>query len=178
MHVLSLIDQHDRACLEVHVPSDKLREAAELFQRLYPQGRLSIDGHIVALGGPPASVAGGTPHGAVAAVPSAPAQGFDLTVAHTTAAAQINTMLFKEHMDCQRSLTEDMIQQYRRVRASIEEVDLMTRGARVIEFQEMIRSLQAMSASPQRGTPDERGAWRQAEFERFFIGGLKATKIL
>lgn len=176
MPVLSLIDQYDRACLEVHVPSDKLQEAQDLFQRLYPRGRLSIDGRIVDLGGPPASAAAAAPNGATPAGPSAPAPGVDPTFAHTAAAAQINTMLFKEHMECQRSLTEDMVQQYRRVRASIEEVDLMTRGARVIEFQEMIRAIQVMS--PQRGTPEERSAWRHEQFERFFIGGLKATKIL
>lgn len=173
MHVLSLIDQYDRACLEVHVPSDKLQEAQDLFQRLYPRGRLSIDGRIVEMGGPAAASA---PNQATPAGPFAPGQAVDPTFAHTAAAAQINTMLFKEHMECQRSLTEDMVEQYRRVRASIEEVDLMTRGARVIEFQEMIRAIQVMS--PQRGTPDERSAWRHAQFERFFIGGLKATKIL
>lgn len=91
---------------------------------------------------------------------------------------QMNAMLLTEHMAHQQRLTDDMVQQYRKVRASLEEVDLMARGARVIEFQEMLRGIQAMNASTRIGSLEERRSWNTEQLERFVIGGLKAAKII
>ena len=99
-------------------------------------------------------------------------------LAHMNTILQMNAMLLTEHMAHQQRLTDDMVQQYRKVRASLEEVDLMARGARVIEFQEMLRGIQAMNASTRIGSPEERRSWNSEQLERFFIGGLKAAKII
>lgn len=172
MHVVRLLDAQDRACLEVHVPKDKLQESVELFLRLYPGKRLWIDGTIVPLGGAEAPVAGPSPAG------SADVHSADPMFAHMATVMKLSTMMFAEHLECQRRLTDEMMQQYSKVRASLDEIDLMTRGARVIEFQEYVRGLQAMNAGPRRGDAEERRSWRNEQFERFLIGGLKATKIV
>lgn len=189
-HIVRLLGQNDLPCLEVHVPKDKLRISVELFQQLYPGERLWIDGAVVQLaGGVPPTDTGATPGGAAPAPSPAPpraaspappvqAQPSDPTLAHMNTILQMNAMLLTEHMAHQQRLTDDMVQQYRKVRASLEEVDLMARGARVIEFQEMLRGIQAMNASTRIGSPEERRSWNSEQLERFVIGGLKAAKII
>jgi hypothetical protein len=170
-HVVKLIDQNNQICLEVHVPSEKLRESIELFQQLHPGARLSIDDAIVQLAGASASPTslGVTPSGG---------EQSDPMLAQMRSMLQLNAMLFAEHMERQRLLTDDMVHQYRQVRESLQEVDLMARGARVIEFQEVLRGIQTMNAGPRTGSAEERRGWRSEQLERFFIGGLKATKII
>ena len=172
MHVVRLLDAQDRACLEVHVPKDKLQESVELFLRLYPGKRLWIDGTIVQLGGDNVSSAGSPPAGSPEIRPADPA------LAPMAAILKLGSMMFAEHLECQRRLTDEMMQQYSKVRTTLEEIDLMTRGARVIEFQEYVRGLQAMNAGSRRVEGEERRSWRNEQFERFVIGGLKATKIV
>lgn len=165
-----------------------------MFQQLYPGERLWIDGAVVQLaGGPPPTDAGAppggtspaspraaspTPSGAVSPAPPVQTQAGDPMLAHMTTILQMNAMLLREHMANQQRLTEDMVQQYRKVRASLEEVDLMARGARVIEFQEMLRGIQAINASTRVGGPEERRSWNSEQIERFVIGGLRAAKII
>lgn len=165
---------------------EKLRESVEMFQQLYPGARLWIDGALLQLAGGPPPAEAGTPSGGAstappgATSPAAPvqAQAGDPMLAHMSTILQMNAMLLTEHMAHQRRLTDDMVQQYRKVRASLEEVDLMTRGARVIEFQEMLRGIQAMNASTRMDSPEERRSWNSEQIERFVIGGLKAAKII
>lgn len=171
-HVVKLIDQNNQTCLEVHVPSEKLGESIDLFQQLHPGSRLSIDNTIILLGGVP------PPTASPGVAPASSGEQPDATLAQMRGALQLNAMLFAEHMERQRLLTEDMVHQYRQVRESLQEVDLIARGARVIEFQEVLRGIQAMNAGPRTGTAEERRSWRSEQLERFFIGGLKATKII
>lgn len=178
VHVLRLIDEQNRPCLEVHVPRDKLEESVELFLRLYPGKRLSIDGTIVQLGGSaPTTAPAASPSGPVAGT-GVDVRGAEPMLDSVATLARLSSLMFAEHLECQRRLTDEMMQQYRKVRASLEEVDLMSRGARVVEFQEYLRGLQAMNASPLPASGEERRSWRNEQFERFLIGGLKATKIV
>lgn len=186
-HIVRLIGQNDQPYLEVVVPKDKLRISVEMFQQLYPGERLWIDGAVVQLaGGPPPidtspappRAASPAPPGAVPPMAPVQAQVGDPMLAHLNTILQMNAMLLTEHMANQQRLTDDMVLQYRKVRASLEEVDLMARGARVIEFQEMLRGIQAMNASTRIGTPEERRSWNSEQLERFVIGGLKAAKII
>ncbi len=193
-HIVRLIGQNDQPCLEVLVPKDKLRISVEMFQQLYPGERLWIDGAVVQLaGGPPPTDAGAPPGDTSpappraaspappgAGSPAAPVQAQlgDPMLANMNTILQMNAMLLAEHMANQQRLTDDMVQQYRKVRASLEEVDLMARGARVIEFQEMLRGIKAMNASTHIGSPEGRRSWNSEQLERFVIGGLKAAKII
>lgn len=178
MHVLKLLDQHDRACLEVHVPKEKLQESVALFLRLHPGKRLSIDGTIVQLGESPAPPQPTAATNNTAVTDSAGNPSADAMLTPMTAMLRLGSMMFAEHIECQRRLTEEMIEQYRKVRTSLAEIDLMSRGVRVVEFQEIIRGIQAMNGVGQRPQAEEGRSWRNPQFERFLIGGLKATKIV
>jgi hypothetical protein len=168
VHVVRLLDAQDRACLEVHVPSDKLQASVEMFLRLYPGKRLWIDGTIVQL--------------ASAEAPgSAPASPSSMDIpggAAVESLVKLRSMMFAEYLESQRLLTEEVRHQFARIRESLEEVDLMARGARVVEFQEYLRAITAMNASPRSGEAEEPRSWRNEQFERFVIGGLRATKLI
>ena len=169
VHVLKLIDQSGSTLFEVTVPKDRLQDAVVMFQQRYPGGRLQIDETLVQL-------AGGSAGGAAVA---SPVQGptADVVPAQVTGLLQMQALMIAEHMELQRRLTEDMVAQYRRVRTSLEEVDLMARGARVVEFQEVLRAIRGSDVDAMESEA-ERRALRREQIERFFLGGLKATKLI
>lgn len=169
MHVLKLIDQNGSELFAVTVPKDRLKEAMLMFQQRYPGGRLQIDETVVQLPG----------DGAGGAAVAAPVQGPTIgpVPAQMAGMLQMQAQMIAEHMELQRRLTEDMVEQYRRVRTSLEEVDLMARGARVVEFQEMLRAIRSPDVDAA-ANEAERRALRREQFERFVLGGLKATKLI
>lgn len=140
-----------------------------MFQQRYPGGRLQIDETMVQL-------AGGSAGGA-AVVPPVQGPATDVVPAQETGLMQMQALMIAEHMELQRRLTEDMVAQYRRVRTSLEEVDLMARGARVVEFQEVLRAIRGSDVDAM-ANEAERRASRREQIERFFLGGLKATKLV
>lgn len=184
-HVVRLLDPHDRACLEIQVPEDKLHTCVAMMQQMYPGAKLWIDGSVVQLdggatGGGHAAPSSPAPRTSEAQVP-APAvagQPLDFVQAQIAATMRLHDISFRQWIEREHRATESLAEGYQHVRNALKEVDLMARGIRVVEFQEVIQAVKALNAGLHPRVVEERRSVIGDRIERFLLGGLKATKII
>lgn len=152
-HVVRLLDPHDRACLEIQVPEDKLHTCVAMMQQMYPGSKLWIDGSVVHLDGgatggghtapsPPAPRTSEAP----ASAPAVAGQPLDFVQAQIAATMRLHDISFRQWIEREHRATESLAEGYQHVRNALKEVDLMARGIRVVEFQEVIQAVKALNA--------------------------------
>lgn len=183
-HVVRVLDPQEKPCFEIHVPEDKLPACKAMLQKKYPGTRLWIDGDVVQLdgvedgagppvSGPPAPRASETTPPALVAE-----HAVNFVQAQIAATMKLHDISFRQWIEREHRATESLAEGYQHVRNAMREVDLMARGMKVVEFQEVIHAVKALNAGLSPRVVEERRSAIGDRIERFLLGGLKATKII